>query len=248
MKLKFEENTWEEIKEGKDQNALILFPIGQTEEHGKHLPLNTDALIAEKISFAVAEKIYKKIPVFVMPAVWTGYSTKEVRKWPGTISVSLNTFKNLVEETCGNLIDMGFKKIVLVSCHGNHKGILEVVARELADKHSIYIALTEPTVLAKEKIAKILETKDVHGGEYETSLMLYFDGKLVKKEKFTSLDKLNIKYNFYPGKAFVSTWGLQKSKTGIYGDPTKSDSVKGGKILEVVVEEYKKFLEEFYYI
>ncbi|MCM8804036.1 MAG: creatininase family protein [Candidatus Omnitrophica bacterium] len=246
MKRKFEENTYEELKEAISKNVIILFPIGQIEEHGLHLPLKTDAFIAEKICEKISE--ISKIPVIIMPCIYYGYSTKEVKRWPGCSGVEIETFIKYVYDICFSLIEMGFKKIVIVSSHGNHTGALEVVVRKIADNCGVYIALTVPNIIAKEKINKILEMGwrgSCHGGEYETSLMLYLDQESVKMEKATDKDILKINKKFYPGKAFISTWGLQKSKTGIYGAPKYASKEKGKKLFDVIVEEYLEFLKEF---
>jgi len=246
MNKKFVEKTYEELKEAISKNAVVLIPVGQTEEHGLHLPVKTDAFIAEKICERIAE--LSEIPVLVMPTIYYGYSTKEVFNWPGCPGIKIETFISLVYDICSSLVKMGFKKIVVVSSHGNHTGALEVVVRKIADDFGVYMALTVPTVIAKEKINKILEMGwrgSCHGGEYETSLMLYLDEKSVKMKKATDVDILKIDKKFYPGKVFISTWGLQKSKTGIYGAPEAATKEKGEKIFNAIIEEYLEFLREF---
>jgi len=246
MNKKFVENTYEELKEAISKDTVVLIPVGQTEEHGLHLPVKTDAFIAEKICERTAE--LSEIPILVMQTIYYGYSTKEVFNWPGCPGIKIETFISLVYDICSSLIKMGFKKIVIVSSHGNHTGALEVVVRKIADDFGVYIALTVPSVIAKEKINKILEMGwrgSCHGGEYETSLMLYLDEKSVKMEKATDVDILNINKKFYPGQVFISTWGLQKSKTGIYGAPVAATKEKGEKIFNAIVGEYLQFLKEF---
>lgn len=245
-KIKFEENTYRELERAISVNAVVLLPVGQVEEHGLHLPVKTDVFIAERICERISE--LSKIPVIVMPAIYYGYSTKEVKKWPGCPGIKIETLMDYVYDICVSLIEMGFKKIVIVSCHGNHTGAFEVVVRKIADDKGVYIALTIPTVLAKERIAKILEKGwrgSCHGGEYETSLMLYLDRESVDMKKATDVDILKINKKFYPGKAFISTWGLQKSKTGIYGAPECASEEKGKKLFDAIVEEYLEFLKEF---
>lgn len=245
-KIKFEENTYQELKKAISKNVIVLLPVGQIEEHGLHLPLKTDVFIAEKICEKISE--ISKIPVIVMPAICYGYSTKEVKRWSGCPGVKIETFINYVYDICISIIEMGFKKIVIVSSHGNHTGALEIVVRKIADDTGVYIALTIPTVIAKDRINNILEKGwrgSCHGGEYETSLMLYLDEKSVKKNKLTDEDGLRINKSFYPGKVFISTWGLQKSKTGIYGLPNYASKEKGKKLFNAIIEEYLKFIKEF---
>jgi len=75
-------------------------------------------------------------------------------------------------------------------------------------------------------------------------LMLYLDEKSVDMKKATDIDILKINSEFYPGKVFISTWGLQKSKTGIFGAPVVASKEKGEKIFNSIIEEYIKFLKE----
>lgn len=249
MSIYFSDQSWPKLKDAAEKNTLIILPVGQTEEHGMHLPVKTDAFIAEEVARKAAEKIKSHFPVLVMPTIWSGYSMKAVSKWPGTIRLKPETFINMVFDICGSLIEMEFKKIMLISAHGNHTGMLRTVVRKIADKYGIYIALTHPVLMAKEKfkeISKAGKGGSCHAGEYETSLMLYLAEELVDKSKATSEDRLTYSSKFWPDKVFWSTWGIQNSKTGIYGDPTVATKDTGRKIMEATVENYLEFIREFY--
>ena len=249
MSIYFSDQSWLKLKEAVENNTLIILPIGQTEEHGMHLPVKTDAFIAGEVAKKVAEKIRNQLPVLVMPTIWSGYSMKAVSKWPGTIRLKPETFINMVFDVCGSLIEMEFKKIVLISAHGNHTGMLRTVVRKVADEYSIYMALTFPVLMAKEKFKKISKAGkggSCHAGEYETSLMLYLAEDLVDMSKATSEDKLTYFSKFYPDKVFWSTWGVQRSKVGVYGDPTVATRETGKRIMEATVENYVEFIGEFY--
>jgi len=249
MSFYFADKSWPQLKELIEKDTLIIFPIGQTEEHGMHLPVKTDAFIAEEVTRRLAEKIKDKIPVLIMPTVWSGYSMKQVAEWPGTIRLKPETFMNMIFDICSSLIDMGFKKIILISTHGNHTGMLRTVVRKIADEYGVYMALTFPVLMAKEefeKISKAGKGGSCHAGEYETSLMLYLAEGLVDMSKATNKDKLTFSSKFYPNKVFWSTWGVQKSKTGIYGDPTVATKETGEKIMQAIVNSYAEFIKEFY--
>ena len=115
MEINFEENTWPKIKESIDKNALVIIPVGAIEEHGHHLPVNTDMVIARKICEAVALGIKDKIPVLVTPDVWPAYNgTKINRTWPGSLTIKQETQKKLLYELAVDLIEMGFKKMVFI--------------------------------------------------------------------------------------------------------------------------------------
>lgn len=248
MSIYFADKKWPELKELIKKNALIILPVGQVEEHGKHLPVKTDTCIAEEVAKRIGESLKNEIPLLVMPAVWSGYSMKSVAEWPGAMRLKQETFINMVFDICSSVIEMGFEKIMIISTHGNHTGALRVVTRNIADAHNIYMALTYPLLMAKEEFLKISKAGpkgSCHGGEYETSLMLYLNEDLVDMKEATDQDKIKISSKFYPDKVFWSTWGLQKSKTGVYGDPTEATKEAGKKIMQAIINNYQKFIKEF---
>ena len=129
----FGELTSPEIAEFVEKNALVLLPIGQTEEHGDHLPVDADTVIAERITEAAAQRLEDEIPVLVMRTVWAGYSGVELTKWPGTMRVRTRVIGDYVFDIIHSLAEMGFRKIATVNGHGHHPAILEMIAREIAD-------------------------------------------------------------------------------------------------------------------
>lgn len=242
----------EEIKKG----TIVIVPIGTVEEHGQHLPVNTDVVIAEETARRVAERVVPEIPVLVTPTIWTGYSAKEMTRWPGTIRVRTRVVIDLIYDICTSLIDMGFERIVLINSHGHHPGLINVACREIADSHGVYIVHTEVASLAKAAVQKYRKSEPggaIHGGEFETALMLHFGGENVDMSAATDADIMRYHSEFIAGdnfttgsKVFWSTWGLQKSRTGIYGDPTVATAETGEKIMAEMVEQYAAFLAEYW--
>ena len=255
MSIYFKDLTWPELQEAADRKTIVLLPIGTVEEHGKHLPVSTDEVIATQVAKEVAEAAAEEIPVLVMPTIWTGYSVKQMTRWPGTIRVEPETLIALTVDVCSSLIDSGFGRIVVVSSHGNHTGILRVVARKVADKHGVHVVLTNPAAMAAEAFSRIRKSEAggaIHAGEYETSLMLHF-GQPVDMSKATDEDHFNYHSEFVPGDNFVggskvywSTWGLQESQTGAYGDATCASAETGQQLMEAIVGNYVKFLRGFW--
>ena len=255
MSIYFANKSWPQLQEAVERNALILLPVGTIEEHGPHLPVSTDFTIATRVAAAVAEVVRDEMPVLVMPAFWSGYSTKEMARWPGTVRVQPETLIALLFDVCSSLIEMGFRKIVILDCHGHHGGILNVVVRKIADAHGVYIALTSPARMSAEAFQRVRRSPQggaIHADEWETSLMLHF-GEPVDMSRATDEDVMRYHSEFVAGDNFCgqslvfwSTWGLQRSKTGAYGDPTVASAETGRVIMEAIVERYRCFLREFY--
>ncbi|MCL4417523.1 MAG: creatininase family protein [Actinobacteria bacterium] len=253
MKILLSDMTSKELEDAIKKNALILLPVGQIEEHGPHLPVGCDAYIGERIAKSVAEKLSSDIPVLTMPVIWSGYSPKVMSKWKGTLRVRTRVVMDLVHDVLASLCEMGFKRIVVIDSHGQHRGILEVAIREIADEYKVYCALTSPFTFSADLYGSIRKTKlggAAHACEWETSLIMHL-GYDIDMSKATDIDKMSYKSEFYEadgiGKklAFISLWGIQQSKSGCYGDPTVSSKETGKKLFDYIVERYVRFCKEY---
>jgi creatinine amidohydrolase len=251
----FGDQRWPQLQAAIDSGALVILPIGQMEEHGRHLPVSTDATIAGAVGLRLAERLAADgIQALVLPAIWTGYSTKDMVRWPGTMRVRPQVFMDLIFDVCGSLIEMGFRKLMLLNCHGHHTGALRVVTRQIADAHDVYMAVVSPGSLAAERFQEIRRSSrggSIHAGEYETSLMLHL-GQPVEMSEATDRDAMQYHSEFVAGdnfsggqKVFWSTWGLQKSETGAYGDPTVATAETGREMIKAMVEKTAAFAREF---
>lgn len=255
MSFYYGDQTWEEIKEYAAKDAVLILPVGQTEEHGPHLPLETDSRIATEFAREIGEALSDEVPLLVMPTVWTGYSPKAMEKWPGTMMVRPRVFIDLIYDICASVINGGFKKIIMLDCHGQHAPMLNIATKEIADEYGIYIAITSPLTFSAEEFNKIRKSSRggvLHACEWETSVMLTFTDK-VKMEKAISTDAMTYNSEFVSGdsalggqKVVWSTWGLQNSKTGIYGEPTVATKETGDIIVKEAIKNYRKFVKEFY--
>jgi creatinine amidohydrolase len=250
----FSELTSPQIAEIIARRPLALLPVGQVEEHGPHLPVNTDALIAERVTGTTAARL-KDLPCLLLPTVWSGYSGRELAKWAGTIRLRTRVFADMMFDIIRSLTEMGIEKIVTVNGHGHHPALLEMVAREIADATGVYIACAEVAKMAAPAVQEHRQSPPggcIHGGEFETSLLLYF-GANVNMELAHDRDLFKYQSDNFPGdgfvgskKAFWSTWGIQRSETGIYGDPTCAKAEFGRLVFEAAVENLESFCREYH--
>jgi len=241
----FAEKTWPELDEFIRQEAVIILPVGTTEEHGRHCPVGTDAMIARGFGDMLAEECDKLgVPALVMETIQFGFSMAVVRQWPGCPNVNPRVFEDYVFNIVDSLVTMGFKKIVMLDCHGNHDCLLRLVMREIADKHGVYTMTLAPMSLSMDVYNKLKKDPqgDIHGGEWETSCILYLKPGLVKPEEYTSVDAIRCNS---PLRGPVSTWGLQKTITGIYGDPTTASAELGRATLEAAAVKGAQYIKEF---
>lgn len=247
MAFYFGEKSWPELQEAVEKNALIIIPVGTTEEHGRHLPVETDAMIAEMYGRELGKALQDKIPVLVTRPIYFGYSMNIVGNWPGTVKIRTRVFMDYMFDMIDAMMNMGFGKIALLDCHGNHDGLLRTVMREIADKHGKFICTLSPAKLCEAVYNKLKKDPqgDIHGGEWETSMILAYRPELVNQAEYTDVDAIRCDNEL---RGPVSTWGLQETKTGLFGDPTYASAELGEACLKAGVEAGVKILDKFYHL
>jgi creatinine amidohydrolase len=262
MSVYFQHKTTEEISEAAQKDTLILVPVGQIEEHGPHLPVETDTVIARETAKAVAESIMSEVPLLVMPTIWTGYSVQQVGNWPGLITFrNPETMIQMIYDILESLIKNGFKKIVFVNAHGNNPAILELACRKIGSDYNVFPAVTYVLGMTKGIGDQVRKSGEGgcggHAGEEETALMLHLAPDLVHMDRAVSKDIVTYHTRFFPGDIYStipdrvsgiywSTWGVVESKSGCYGDPTVATKQTGKLLFEEILRNYQDFLEEYY--
>jgi creatinine amidohydrolase len=224
------------IQSGAD---TVILPIGSTEQHGAHLPIATDSIIAE----AISNEISMRMNLFMVPVL--SYSTcYEHRGKKSSIWMKPETFYCVIRDIVLNLKDQGFKKIIILLGHGGIF-ISGPVIREL---NALYPEITILKVdllqfLDNSKMKEILKGRNnLHACEYETSLMLYLKEELVKKE--------NIR-DYIPEvpREYLNYLSLLKfSPSGVWGEPSLATKEKGEEIFELLVEESIKYINNTFQI
>lgn len=245
MSYYYGEQTRLEIEEHIKKNSVIILPVGTTEEHGMHLPVETDAMIARYFGDKIGEACEKAgIPALVLQPIVYGFSMGVVRHWPGCPNVDVQVLTNYIREIVESIVREGFTKIVFLDCHGNHDCVLRMVMRIVADQHNVFTMTLSPAALAD----KVYQAKkrdpqgDIHGGEYETSMMLHIRPDLVRTDLYTNVDAIRCNT---PLRGPVSTWGLQLTKTGIFGDPTYATAELGKEMADAAVENAVKYIRAY---
>lgn len=255
MSFLFRDQSSPQLGEYLKKRTLLILPIGTTEEHGLHLPVDTDARIAEAWGRRLAAALEPDIPVLLMDTIRYGYSMKVMRQWAGTIIVRSRVLMDLVFDVCRSVLDMGFEKLAILDCHGGHGGPLNTVSRELCDVTDKAVTIINPFVMARDEFnaaRKSTAGGALHACEFETSLVLHISPEVVDMSKATKEDFMNYHSEFVAGdnclgqqRVTWSTWYLQPSKTGAYGDPTVASQEMGKLILDAAVANGVRFLKEY---
>jgi len=118
------------------------------------------------------------------------------------------------------------------------------VMREIADKHGVYTMTLSPALLSAKLYGEIKQDPqgDIHGGEYETSCMLHIRPDLVRTDRYTDADKITCNG---PLRGPVSTWGLQLTKTGLFGDPTQAHAETGKQCMDAAVRHGVEYVSAY---
>src|SRR5215510_2002891 len=113
----FEKLTWKDAREAIKRGVVAILPIGSTEAHGPHLPLETDVIISEEMSLRAAQKLIARgIEALVLPAI--AYSVTDFSAdFPGTISIKKQTAVSLIRDICVSLYKQGAQLVALPNSH-----------------------------------------------------------------------------------------------------------------------------------
>jgi creatinine amidohydrolase len=161
-----------EIAAARDAGALPVLTVGAVEQHSDHLPVDTDCLSAYRIALLAAERCASP-HVLVLPSPSFGFSPHH-RAWPGTITLSLDTFNGLVVDVAESLHRTGFKRMLIVNGHGGNQGPLTSTCTALASR-GIEVGYVNYMTPGRNQWLEVLPgaTRDVaHACAYETSLQM----------------------------------------------------------------------------
>jgi len=167
-----------EVEQALTHTDAVIIPVGSTEQHGRHLPLGTDSFEAVE----TAKLIAQKADVLVAPVVLAGLSSHHMG-FPGTITLTPETFEAVVYETAQSLIRHGFRKILIFNGHGgNAASVAAIIQKINQTTGATAFDLGKIEVPRKEPLYPPIPW-DVHAGVEETSMMLYLAATLVDMTK-----------------------------------------------------------------
>lgn len=243
------ELTSPEAKKRMEKANLILLPVGSLEQHGPHLPLDTDSWDAFRLA-QEAVKLVKGEKPLILPPIPYGVSYHHMG-FAGTISISPTTLYNLVCEIGESLSAQGIRKVLIVNGHGGNEPALRAAAQRLRHKEGLVLFI-ESGGLTSPLREKLIKTRnDVHAGEYETSTSLANREGMVRKER---IPQVEVEYPS-PYLEFSSpqrvAWGFDVQKLspqGVLGDSAKASREKGEIIWKAMVETLADLINQLSHI
>lgn len=243
--------TTDEIAKSGRSRWIAVLPIAALEQHGPHLPLSTDTAIAEAHLSRVLALMPLDLPATILPVVWAGTSHEHV-SFPGTISLSPATLTALLTDIGDSLARSGIKKLVIINSHGGNNAVMDIVARDLRLRHGMLVVFTSwhrfgppPGLFSDEE-----KLYGIHGGAYETSVMLAAEPQNVRKDKvkpFPSLaEELDARFSRLKANQKVAFGWLSEdlNKEGAMGDASKASVEAGEACLDHSARAFVEFLRE----
>jgi creatinine amidohydrolase len=216
-----------EIKSGKK----IIIPLGSIEQHGPHLPISTDTIIAEYL----ANQLTKKISSYALPGIPYGVSFEHRPFF--NISISNDVLSELLSQVCISLGENGFNQIIILNGHRGNMGVLQYIPQ--------IVERNNPKVnVFGINYWHLIEREFDHGGFVETSIMLAIEPKLVQmqmaKRGYLNKKRLHSTYTSF----LSNTSSFKITRNGVLGDPRNATKEEGKKIISITMKNIVRTLKE----
>ncbi len=245
--------SWQQIETLPNKaSALVIQPIGAIEQHGPHLPLAVDSMIATAVTGRALAQLNPAIAAYALPTLCYGKSNEHIG-FPGTITLSASTLRAVLMELAKSLYVAGFRKLILLNAHGGQPQVLEIVARDVREQYTDLMVFPHSVWGGPHRVAEIVGEAEyeqgIHAGDVETSVML----ALLADQVDMSQAVRELPAAFEPGSLLSLegrlpvAWTMKDlSQSGVVGDATVATAEKGEAILSSVAAGWVKVFEEVY--
>jgi creatinine amidohydrolase len=214
--------------------GAAVLPVGSFEQHGDHLPLATDTLVASAVASGVADHY----GLLLLPPVTISCS-HEHAAWPGTVSISAVTLAAIVGDIRRSLLRSGIKQLVIVNGHGGNYVLSNIVQEANADGPSVTLFPGRADWDAARRYAHLRSSShdDMHAGELETSLLLHRFPEAVR----SGYESADVTASERP---FLLVHGISAyTATGVIGYPSHASAEKGEAVLDSLVASFAGHLQ-----
>lgn len=243
------ELTFPQIPNLLRKTSILCLPIGSIEQHGPHLPLNTDVVLAEALTKSIVARWGEILDLWQLPTI--SISLAREHEWaPGTLSLSVHGITALLRDLGREIARaLPARNLAVVNGHGGNKGVLEAVAQDLRADFSLNVCILSPTGLAGSDANATIP--DIHAGKTETSMMLAVAPQLVRSDLMAQLknppagDAVR-KMMFQDGVTWPWTSNDERiADMGVIGDPRAASAELGRHLVDHAVETAGNVLRDF---
>ncbi len=229
-----ERSSWKEARELFQQAKVGLIPVGSTEQHGPHLPLGTDFLIAQALAGAAAQET----GALCTPVIPVGVASHHQQFW-GTLSVSPKAFHSYMKELAQSVATHGMRRIIFVNGHGGNSPTLFEICRELRPRGIFSLVWNwwlNPEVL--KLYERLFQSQGSHAGAGETSMILFLDERLVDRSRIEEAVRgASETFGVVKYGAQLPFDTIDFSASGATLDPREASREAGEKIFETARRE-----------
>jgi creatinine amidohydrolase len=210
-----------------------IIPLGSLEQHGAHLPLSTDSIIAEYFARMVAEKI----GAFVMPVISYGVSFEHKPMF--NVSLRNSTLSTMICDACTSLAEMQIRQIIVVNGHHGNTGALQYISQELHNK------IARNVNVHAIHYWQMMRHEFDHAGEVETSLVLAIAPELVHMNRaMPNSKKLSKSKAAYSSITNVPGSFPKITGNGVWGNPRKATAAKGENLIKEITSNLARTIIE----
>ncbi|PHP66418.1 creatininase [Zhengella mangrovi] len=169
-----------ELSGAKAGGWIAVLPLGATEQHGPHLPFETDTIIAEGVAERLVKRAPAGLPLTILPAEPVGYSVEHLDV-AGSRTLAFDEAVNRWIGIGERLFAQGFRKLLMLNAHGGNSPLMTVVATELRVRLSMLAVATSWTrfIVPGQGVSAEEKAFGIHGGQVETAVMLALRPDLV---------------------------------------------------------------------
>ncbi|GAB6878272.1 creatininase family protein [Halorubrum gandharaense] len=236
------DRTWPELADYVAEESVAIVPLGSTEQHGPHLPLATDHLIAEALADAAADRT----GFLRTPTINVGVSPHH-RQFHGTMWVDPPAFRDYVESFTRNLAYHGIDRVVFVNAHGGNVQHLREVGRRLHEDETMYAIEWMWDESIPELVDDLFERNGPHAGPKETAMITHIAPELVKNDRLGDardgglVDLRDAETIVHGARTYYDA--AENSGNGGFGDPTDVTPEKAEKLFEAAADQLVQLLE-----
>lgn len=223
--------TWQAIRDLPKEPGVVVLPIGAIEQHGPHLPVWTDALLAERLSARAFELLPQGVQALLLPTLSYGKSNEHTG-YPGTIALSAATLMALLRDIGTAVAKSGFTRLLFINTHGGNKALLEMMCRDLRAELGLLCFLAQGS--AYTSMLPDLEKRfGIHANTVETSMLLHLTPELVQRPlpaaHYPDFTSQTFNLTTQPQVGWLTRdW----SEQGHFGDPSTATPETGARWFE----------------
>jgi len=236
MSRRYEELTGPEILDSISPSSTLLLPIGAVEQHGPHLPLAVDHVIAHETATAVVESVGEALDIWQLPTLSISKSNEHA--WSaGTLWFSADTMMSILRDLGRAVASTGAERLVLLNGHGGNTTLLNTALRELRLEFGLKTFLVHPSVPpAYGGVSTESELgMGIHGGLNETSVFMHLRPDLVdlsKAERKVPEALADNEFVKFGGSVMFGWLSNDFDAAGYIGDPTGANADLGKQLFE----------------